>query len=147
MDYSYIVELFSIPNIYFKVHSYYEEYSKLINQWLIENTLDRDQLLRYALVHLLHYYRQCNYLGENFSTIVNSSDYHNNLKYIRKKEKLEEYNIKIKKYKSFNKYFGIQIKTTEEYRVIMNLEKIEKNLNGKILFKYVIFGVKKPKQF
>src|SRR5687768_2203291 len=100
-----IVEIFSYSKDEQEDCPYLARYMKRVSRKLPEIEKDKDKLRRFALAGLFLTYRACNHSGSKMTT--NISDFPNE-------------SIHYKRLRTFNEYFGAEIKDTQHYLSLIN---------------------------
>ena len=127
-DYNEIIKVFMPSDDECKLYEYLDSYRGKICKYLINNTLNQDQLKHYMLIGFWINYRAANHHGGDFSTVIKKKEFYDQA-YIDDLNEYfkdilvgkfdvdlynrgdEDFSIKVKLY---NKYFT-PIKDTSEY--------------------------------
>lgn len=138
-----IVELFKIKEEVLKEYELLDKYNCMITEWLTTNELDMNQLIRYMLVGFFFDYRAANHKGESFNTIIKAEE--SKMERLIKKHPdfFKKHNLAdndfIMKAMIFNRYFGREIKDTEDYLNQLKVKQFN-SISGDTLFNFVVNG-------
>lgn len=104
-------------------------YSSKLEEWLLNNTFNKEQLLRYMLIGLFLHYRGCVHRSNTLTTDIE--------KYIEKNLGIRESDKRL--FSVYNKIAGRPVKDTQDYISLIKLEELN-NINEDSLFDFVING-------
>ncbi len=121
-----IIKLFWYSSQEREVLPYIDAYMAALENWLGENRMTDEQLVRYMLVGLFLHYRAANHVGDDFNTIT----YEWSRRTLKPKI--------LQKFQTINKYLGHPIDTTEEYLRLLGTRDVA-NFT-KRLFEFVVMG-------
>ena len=125
--YDMIIELFRYSPKEREVFPYIDAYMTALENWLRENRMNDEQLVRYMLVGLFLHYRAANHMGDDFKTITYGEW---NRAILQPKT--------IQQFKTINKYLDHPIESTEEYLRLLQSKNVVNFTEH--LFDFVVMG-------
>ena len=121
-DYQEIINVFKFSNFQRTFSKSISDYSELIDNWLIENKLSNEQLLRYMIVGFYIDFKVCDDQDAEFTTELDSWPN------IERRPQLR------KKLEYFNQFYGRAITSHKEYLDLISFDIFK----GENFFKFVI---------
>lgn len=122
MDNINLIEMFSFTEKEKKIWKPLSDYSEKIDNWMKQNSMTEDQLIRFVLIGFFVEYRASNHRGDSFNTDIQNR---------------ELTQLKITKYNIVNSLLGRAITSTQDYLTLIKLVDM-KNLSGEALYHFVI---------
>jgi len=122
-----MIKLFSYSVKERQLFAYIDTYMTAMDNWLGENQMNDDQLVRFMLVGLFPHYRAANHTGNEFTTITYGEW---NQAILQPKT--------IQQIKIINKYLGHPIKSVDEYLRLLHIKDVVDFT--KHMFEFVVMG-------
>jgi hypothetical protein len=122
-----IIELFKYSSKERELIPYIDAYMTVLENWLGENRMNDEQLVRYMLVGLFLHYRAANHMGNDFNT----NTYGEWSRAILSSKTTQQF-------KTINKFLRHPIESTDEYLRLLQIKDVVDFT--KRLFDFVIMG-------
>ena len=122
-----IIELFWYSSKARELFPYINDYMVALGNWLDENEMDDEQLIRYMLAGLFLHYRAANHMGNEFTT----NTYGEFGKAVLPSKTLQQF-------LTINKRLGHSIDTTDEYLRLLLTQDVAQFIEK--MFDFVVMG-------